>query len=77
MRTHWQRDTRAMKSFLLFLFLPVLNFPENCPSYRLYIINKEIFHRLMQTPCLHLSRSISLRKTLVADHYLRIDYPQR
>ena len=37
----------------------------------------EFFHRLIQTPCLHLSHSTLMRKGLIANHYLRISESER
>ena len=61
---------RLISSFLLLAFLIPL-------SFSLFnAISHELLHLLIQTPNLHLSRSTSLGKTLIADHYSCIDYFQ-
>lgn len=77
-----------MKSFYTpsFSFLPVLsllnsplpnyNFPQVIPFYQLIAINHDLYLRLTRTLSLHLNRSTPLRKTLIVNHYLRLDYFQ-
>lgn len=85
-RIDQQRDIKAMESFLLFafpsflpylcsprVFLCILYFLHNPTLLILDRRNHELLHRLIQTPCLYLSRSTLLRKTLIADYYLLID----
>lgn len=85
---HQQRDTQAMKSFLLFFFsssLPVLSPPQ--PSFLFFTflltflsthswIYHEILYYLIQTPCIYLGCSTLLRKSLITDHYPLFDYFQ-
>ena len=48
-------------------FRPVINFPQDYPLGQLILIN-DLYLRLIQTPCLHKSRSTPLPKILTADH---------
>lgn len=54
-------------------FLPILNFAQDLSFYALNSINHELLHSI-QSSYLHLGRSTALLKTLIADHFLRIDF---
>lgn len=57
-------------------FLPILNSPQLSSRGSFLYLNStspELLHCLMQTLCPHLSDSTPLRKTLLADYYLRVD----
>ena len=68
-----RRDAQSMKCFLLLVF-PLLSFPRLIPHFLLSTFLPNTQHHLIQTLCLHMSRSPPLHRTLIADHYLRIDY---
>jgi len=75
------------KGFSLFFFLPafssphlslpVLEFPHTIPFLTLSAVDRELLYCLIQTLCLHLSRSTRLRKNPIADHYLCVYYFQQ
>ena len=67
--------------FVSFLFLSLSSsflFPFTSSSslafLQLNTINYDLHLRIIQTLCLHLSRSTPLRKTLTVNHYLCIEY---
>lgn len=85
MHMHCQRGMQATKSFSYLFFFLVFSslqssfmFPAFLSTlcYTLNGGNNELPHYLIQDLCLRLSRSTPLGKTLMADHYLRIDYLQ-
>ena len=62
---------------LVFLSLSTLLLPQVFPFLQLNTNNSDLSLRIIQTLCLHLSRSTPLRKTLTINHYLRIEYFQQ
>jgi len=85
--THYSKDAQAMKSFHILVFLSFLSFLSLLSSltqlssslsfHQLFTKNHGLHLHLIQTLCLHLSRSTPLRKVLTVNHYLRIEYFQR
>ena len=68
--------------FLSALFLSSFLFPlftssSSLSFLRLNIINYDLHLRIIQTLCLHFSRSTPLRKILTVNHFLRIEYFQQ
>ena len=83
-----QKDAQAMKMFSpsCLSFLPLLSLSasffhftssSSFPFHQLITVNYyDLYLLIIQTLCLHLSRSTRLRKTLTVNHYLRIEYFQ-
>ena len=79
-RASYEKVFTLLSFFLSYpssLFFPPLhNFSQVFLFHQLIAINYGLHLRLIQTLCLHLSRSTPLRKTLTFNHYLHIEYFQ-